>query len=138
MSTRKFTDFVETDTAEITFPLLLTDKLVIVRSGVAYHVAAVATFPTYQRIIPLTGDILETAEGLGALVLVPAAQIATLVVTVPPNPSDGQVFEMSTTQTIVAFSLLSVDATISEPDPGTLGANSKMSLRYVEEDTTWY
>ena len=48
----------------------------------------------FQR--PLTGATLTATTGLGAFVIQPAGPIAALNVVLPPGPTDGQIFELST------------------------------------------
>jgi hypothetical protein len=91
----------------------------------------------FQR--PVTGATLNAGTGVGAIVIQPAGTIATLFVKTPPTPSDGQIFEISTSQTITAIA-------VSCPDPldhvvvgsTMLVAGGGMSWRYHAADRTWY
>lgn len=95
----------------------------------------VATFDL-QR--PLTGATLTMAIGMSALVIDPAGTIATLHVVLPPDPTDGQIFELSTTNTITAITCTGDGGDTVEEGTGMLTGGGGLSWRYSLADTNWY
>jgi hypothetical protein len=57
-----------------------------------------------QYVVPTTGQTIN-ATGTGSLVLAPAGLLATLTVTFPSSPVDGQGFEVFSSQIITALTL---------------------------------
>jgi hypothetical protein len=93
---------------------------------------------TFLFIRPLTGETHTATTGLGAFLIQPAGPIAVLNIVLPPGPSNGQIFEISTNQTIATVNL---SAPASAPVRGSgqmLTAGGGMSWRYNTSDTTWY
>jgi hypothetical protein len=91
---------------------------------------------SFQR--PLTGATLTATTGLGAFVIQPAGPIAALNVVLPPGPTDGQIFELSTNQTITAMAVTAPAGATVQQGSGMLTAGGGMSWRYHPADTTWY
>ncbi len=97
----------------------------------------------FDFAVPLTGFTLTMQTG--TLVLNPAGTLATGTVTLPLNPPDGAVAEISSTQTITA---LTVNANTGDSLVGTAittvtvlaagapGANGRLVLRYSLVGTT--
>lgn len=92
---------------------------------------------SYQQ--PLTGATLTATQHLGAFIIDPAGAIATLTVVAPTLAIDGQVFEISTTQTITALTITpAFGQTVKGGGPMMLTANGGVSWRYRSADDTWY
>jgi Ca2+-binding RTX toxin-like protein len=66
-----------------------------------YNAPAKAT----QYATPTTGQTVAANAGVTALILNPAGTLATLTVTVPPTPVDGQTFAITTSQIITALTM---------------------------------
>ena len=90
---------------------------------------------SFQR--PLTGATLTASTGLGAFVLQPAGPLATLNVVLPAGPTDGQIFEISTTQTITALTVTAPSLTVNG-GTGTLTSSGGLAFRFHAADSTWY
>ena len=99
----------------------------------------IGAITSYTYAQPTDGATVTATVGLAALVLEPAAPLATLTVVLPPTPDDGQVFELSTTQDISA---LTVDGAAGDSvigsSVGVLAQNGGASWRYRKSNTTWY
>ena len=93
----------------------------------------------YDYVNPLTGATLVAVQGLGSFIIDPAGELAQVTVTVPPYPSDGQIFGISTTKVIDA---LTVNAPVGQllvgGGPFMLSADGGISFRYVAAQNTWY
>lgn len=87
---------------------------------------------------PTSGATLTATSGLGAFIIEPAGTIAALTVVLPPSPTEGQIFELSTTQTITAISVSGASSETVWGAQQMLVANGGMSWRYRAADTTWY
>jgi len=120
--------------APIVLPFLTGDILIAVRAGVPYQVpptAFQAAAISYVYAQPLTGNTLTAIAGQGAFVIDPAGAIAALTVVLPPGAVDGQVFELSTTQTITALTVNpAAGDTVVGGAVGVLAANGGASWRY--------
>lgn len=57
-----------------------------------------------QRVAPTTGQTV-VCDGSPFLLLIPAGTLATLTVTFPSNPIDGQQLEIFTTQAITSLTI---------------------------------
>jgi hypothetical protein len=123
-------------------PFGVTDWVIVTRAGVTYHTPATSFVPSsssYQKVVPLTGNTLTAGAGLGAFVIVPAGQLATLTVILPPNPADGQIFSISTTQNLVALTPQGAAGnTVVDAVGYTVGANGGVAWRFVIADLAWY
>lgn len=58
-----------------------------------------------QYSVPTTGQTVVMASNIGRLVLNPAGLLATLTLTVPPLPTNGQKVSISSTQAITAITI---------------------------------
>jgi hypothetical protein len=93
---------------------------------------------TFQFQRPLTGATLTAPTGLGAFLIQPAGPIATLNIVLPPTPGNGQIFEISTNQTIATVNITAPAAVPVRGSGQMLTAGGGMSWRYNTSDTTWY
>lgn len=93
----------------------------------------------YVYAAPTTGSTLTASAGLGAYILDPATEIATLTVVAPPVAADGQVFELATTNTIDALDMSpAAGQTVFGGAAQYLSANGGMSWRFRSANSTWY
>lgn len=92
----------------------------------------------YQLASPTTGQTVTMAETTGILKLVPAGTLATLIITLPPNPGDGQRAVIQSTYNITALTLNvgRVGDTISGTI-ATLGATKSVELFYWAAAAQW-
>jgi hypothetical protein len=87
---------------------------------------------------PSTGDTITTTSGLAVLIIKPSATLAALNIVLPPSPSEGQMFELNTTQAITAISVTGAAGETVYGGSQLLAANGGMSWRYRAADTSWY
>ena len=87
----------------------------------------------YLYARPASADTLTAPAHLGAYVIDPAGELAALTIVLPPAPVDGQLFEVSTTRTIDAFS-----ATGGGGALGVLAAGGGIGWRYRDASLSWY
>ena len=127
-------------TTELPTPLP-SDRLAVARgpsgSETAYWMA-LGSFPVagYEYNAPVSGaTVVATA---GALLLEPAGTLATLTVTLPPDPVDGQIFELSTTQQITALTVQGAAGETVRGATFTLNPDSGSSWRYRTASVTWF
>ena len=85
------------------------------------------------RVVPLTGQTLNSPAGLGGYVIDPAGDLATLHIVLPPTPTNRQVFEISTTQTIGVLTV-----TVTSNGVLVLGAGGGASFRYLASEGAWF
>lgn len=92
---------------------------------------------TVAKVIPSSGGTIDATTQ--ALLLVPAGTLATLTVVAPPSPLDGQIFGLSTTQSILAFTVnASAGQTLLGGSSSTLTANGGMGWVFYGSDNIWY
>lgn len=86
---------------------------------------------------PTTGTTITTVAGERERVVDPAGDIAALTITLPPNPYNGHVWKMRTSNNITT---LTVNASGSTVNGGSLSltADSSASWKYVLATNTWY
>jgi len=94
----------------------------------------------YSLQVPLTGFSITIANGTNRLILNPAGTLATGTITMPPNPADGQIVTISSTQTITALTLSpntaqTISNAASTLAPGPTGA---IKYIYVLGSTNWF
>lgn len=90
----------------------------------------------YQQ--PATGATIVAASGCPIVLVDPSAAIATLTVTMPPDPSDGQYFEIDSSQTIGTLTVNTSDSTTVNGNSIMLAANGGVRWMYKASNTTWY
>jgi hypothetical protein len=112
---------------------MVSDLMVVINSLLGG--SFVVSF-SFQR--PLTGATITATTGLGAFVIQPAGTIAALNVVLPPGPTDGQIFEVSTSQTITAIAVTAPAGASVVAGNTMLTAGGGMSWRYHAADTAWY
>jgi hypothetical protein len=91
---------------------------------------------SYQQ--PTTGATLTAAAYLAAYVIDPAGGLASLTVVTPPGASDGQLFEISTTQAISALTASPAAGQTVLGGALLLEANGGVGWRYRAANNTWY
>jgi hypothetical protein len=94
--------------------------------------------PMYNVAAPSTGGTVTMAAGLSRQVLNPAGTIATLTVNLPTLPFDGDVTEISTSQTVTALTVATTDSSSIIGAPSTLVASTGVRFVYRLSNTTWY
>jgi hypothetical protein len=128
-------------TTELPAPSLPTDRIAVARgpsgSEAAYYVQLGAFLPgSVQFEQPVSGaTVVATAS---ALQLEPAGTLATLTVTLPADPVDGQIFELSTTEQLTALTVQGAGGETVRGGSYLLNADSGSSWRYREASVTWF
>lgn len=94
----------------------------------------------YSLQVPVNAFSITIANGIRRLILNPAGVLATGTITMPANPTDGQIVSISSTQTITALTLSpNASQTISNAattlTSGPLGA---VQYIYVIGSTNWF
>lgn len=110
-------------------------------SGQHYHLTnqqhlIITATPNYQ--VPLTGFTITVGDTDTKLILDPAGTLATGTVTMPANPTNGQVITIASTKTVTA---LIVSANTGQTINGaitTIAPNGFASWVYRSTNTTWY
>lgn len=91
-----------------------------------------------QYITPLTGASQNISNDVSALIIEPAGVIATLTLTMPTAPRDGQSLAIMAAQTITAITHNAAAGQTLKGAITTLAANTSASWRYKLSNTTWY
>jgi hypothetical protein len=92
----------------------------------------------YSYQTPTSGATLTAPAFLAAYVVDPAASLATLTVVTPPGANDGQLFEISTTQTITSLTVAPASGQTVKGGSLMLTANGGAGWRYIAATNTWY
>lgn len=135
---KRYSTFI-TAAAALSEPPRSEDWLAVTRNGVTYHRSlTLSSDGGYSYEEPLTGDTLTATAGLGAFVCDPAAPIAALEVVMPPTAIDDQKFEVSTTETVEAFTATAAAGqSILGGGPFMLSGNGGVGWRYIGDIDTW-
>lgn len=88
--------------------------------------------------VPITGFSYSALDLTGALILNPAGTLATGTVTMPPNPLNGQLFDIKSTMTITALTLTPAAGQSVVGSPGTIALGDTIEAIYRAADSTWY
>lgn len=96
-----------------------------------------STYP-YAYTIPLTGSTVAIGSGIVGVVLNPAGELATLTVSMPTSPFDGQIVELSSTQAIDALTVVTLDGSTIVGGVRILSQFGGCSWRYSVASTTWF
>ena len=78
----------------------------------------------------------QIPDNVQILVLNPSLLLALGTLVLPANPIDGQVIEVSSTQTITVLTV-SASQTIRGGGAITIGATTGLSWRYIQSIDTW-
>ncbi len=93
---------------------------------------------SYSRQVPATGFAITIAAACGRLILDPAATLASGTIVLPAGPRDGQICNLSSSQTITALTLSPNTGQSLSGALTSLGANGFAEYTYVASNTTWY
>ena len=108
-------------------------------SGVTVYgaVGAPADFAhNYQA--PVTGFSLTLGDGDGHVILDPAGTLATGTITMCPNPVNGQMVQVRSSQAVQDFTLLPNAGQSIVGAPITIPAGGGFNAIYKKSNTTWY
>jgi len=147
MAGEVFSYFIAVDPVVTALPLPTqnTDRIPVVRgtypNQATYYVAPQDVgggVSPYVYVEPSSGATLTAVEDQAAFVINPAAAIATLAVVMPPGPSDGAIFEVSTSQDIAALTVTAPGGAAVFGTFPIVMAPSGISWRYVQSEATWF
>lgn len=102
------------------------------------HQAGAPGGNNYDYRQPASGATLIAPAYLAAYTLDPTAPLASLTVVAPAAANDGQLFEISTTQTITALTVSPASGQSLRGGSTLLAANGGIGWRYRSADATWY
>lgn len=92
----------------------------------------------YQLASPTTGATVQVSNNVSVLQLTPAGTLATLTVTFPTVPIDGQRVEIFSTQILTALTLAgSGGATVNQTVTTFAAANTSVEYLYRAANTSW-
>lgn len=91
---------------------------------------------SYQKVVPVSGDTVIFNNLVKRLILNPAGTLATVTVSLPSTPFDGQEICINTTKNITALSLSSSKTIVGATT--SLTANTSTRYFYISSDNTWY
>lgn len=117
-----------------------TDYSAVIGDGVtAGGKTRVRTEPTGATpySAPATGATITTAQGERYRTIAPAGTIATLTITLPPSPQDGDTWEGSFRAAVTTLTVNAPAGATVLGGGSTQAANSGASWRYRTADTTW-
>lgn len=93
---------------------------------------------SYQVSTPSTGFTIDIPNNTIGIILNPSGTLASGIIQTPAIPIDGQVLEISSTQTVTSLSFVANAGQTVLNAPTTILANKGFSYRYSISDTTWY
>lgn len=84
------------------------------------------------------GGTSTMGAGVGRFIINPGGGVATLTIVLPPNPVDGQLFGIASSQAITTLTTSTSDSTSLVAPPTTLAAKGSFRFIYRSATTTWY
>lgn len=93
---------------------------------------------TYDQLVPTTGFSYTFSNTTGTLLLKPAGTLAAGTLHFPPQPVDGQVVRVSSTQIITALTLSVPAGYTLLSGVSTLAAGGKFAYIFRAGDESWY
>jgi hypothetical protein len=91
----------------------------------------------YNYQVPVNGFSITFPDGAINLVIDPAGVLATGTIVMPPNPIDGMVVSMITSQTITAITISPNQGQSVVNAPASL-TNSGLSFIFIQSQKKWY
>jgi hypothetical protein len=94
---------------------------------------------SYYWVNPTTGGTVTVVDGVSALLLEPIpGAIATLTITLPPTPEDGQLFRIGAVNGVTAITWVpGAGKTVHPTVPTTIASGGNLALMYHAENTRW-
>lgn len=91
---------------------------------------------TYQQVTPVTGATITFSNNKAHLLIKPLGPLATLTITLPANPFDGQTVIIDSTQSIATLTLNASQTIFGSTT--SLTPNVSVKYIYITPDNTWY
>ena len=101
---------------------------------------SIQAMPDYSDTAVVTvanGFAYTVPKGVAVVTLTPSAALGSGIVTMPPNPQNGDPFELSSTQDVTIFTLLPNAGQVVSTVPTTLVAGVGFSYYYHSLTATW-
>jgi hypothetical protein len=93
----------------------------------------------YSKVTPTTGQSITIPNNCASYIIQPASLLATLAVTMPPNPIDGQQVRISAAD--FGITTLTVSANSGQTihrAPTSIAAGASVEFIYSSSGATWY
>lgn len=133
-------NFIINGVSTSTFSLRTGMSAFIFWDGFFFYAMFAQEASLIQRVTPTTGTtvtINQRYAPIQNILLIPAGTLASLTLTFPLTPFDGQTIKFTSIQTITALTLNGNGATISGAIT-TINSNGFAEYVYSSTDTTWY
>ena len=89
-----------------------------------------------QRAVPSSGGTVAINAASTDLLIDPAATLASLTVSFPPNPADGQIIGIAATQAVTALNLATTDGS-GMAAAASLAQGGVLARRYRADQNKW-
>ena len=100
---------------------------------------SVSLIEVHQHAEPVSGDTVTLTANVRRCIINPAAGIAALTVVLPPNPINGQVTGISSTQAIAALTVnAGTGGAAIVGAPTALTAGQAFTMLYRLTDNSWF
>lgn len=93
---------------------------------------------TYVFSTPSTGFTLTLTDFIWHTILDPAGTLATGTITMPPNPVDGQIINVRSSQVITGLTVSPNTSQSIKGNPTTLAVGGTFECMFRSPNTTWY
>ncbi|MFZ9349524.1 MAG: hypothetical protein ACO242_02380 [Candidatus Fonsibacter ubiquis] len=91
-----------------------------------------------QTATPTTGTTVTVANATSSLILKHTATIATLTITMPASPSNGQLVHISTRSTVTTLTVNGNAGQTLYGAPSTIAATTPVAFIYETAAASWY
>jgi hypothetical protein len=91
-----------------------------------------------QTATPTTGASITISDATGSLILKHTATIATLTITLPASPVNGQIVTISTRSAVTTLTLNANAGQTRYGAPTTISATAPVSFIYESATLSWY
>lgn len=99
---------------------------------------------SYATVVAVAAGTVTAADAINSMLLNPAGTIATFAITMPANPIDGQIFELSSTQTVSTLTMTANAGQIIQGSAvagsitiASFGVTNGASWRWILALTQW-
>ena len=93
---------------------------------------------SFIRQVPLTGFALTIDAVISTLILDPAGTLASGTITMPVNPSDGQIVRVASSKAITSITFSPNTGQAIANAPTSFNAGDGYEFVYAAAQTTWY
>jgi len=92
----------------------------------------------FQVQTPTTGFSITASDAWSTLMLDPAGTLASGTITMPPTPSNGRIFNISSTQTVTSLTLSPNAGQTNKCTASTITAGGRLRCIYQTSNSAWY